>query len=168
MSYKLIYFVFSFFLSFFLSFFFFLSLAVNHSKIFIKIVLRFVTEWIRERKLIDNRCNYLDDLNNHDKEVILCILLSCFWEFIIIIILLLCHQHGYPRHSLATPTYRSSLPAGLPVYTPYPHRAAVCSWELVALTLLGHAKRSIGVHHLWARPYPELKRHSGHCWVSEK
>ena len=32
-------------------------------------------------------------------------------------------------------------------YIPYPHRAAVCRFELVALLLLGHVKGSIGVHH---------------------
>ena len=37
-------------------------------------------------------------------------------------------------------------------YTPYPHRAAVCRFELVALLLLGHVKGSILVHHLWAHP----------------
>ena len=54
---------------------------------------------------------------------------------------------------LTTPLYRSSLPAGPQGYIPYPHRAAVCRCELVALTLLGHVKGFIRVHHLWARPY---------------
>ena len=49
--------------------------------------------------------------------------------------------------------YRSSLPAGPQGYTSYPHTAAVCRCELVALTLLGHVKGSIGVRRLWARPY---------------
>ena len=70
-----------------------------------------------------------------------------------LIIIILGHQHGYPWPSLATPTYRSSLPAGPPGYTPYPHRATVCRFEQVTLLLLGHLKGSIGVHHLWARPY---------------
>ena len=35
---------------------------------------------------------------------------------------------------------------------PYPHRAAVCMFELVFLLLPGHVWGSIGVHHLWARP----------------
>ena len=65
-----------------------------------------------------------------------------------IIIILACHQHGYPWPSLATPPYRSSPPAGPHGYTPYPHRAAVCRFELVALLSLGHVKLSIGVHHL--------------------
>ena len=69
-----------------------------------------------------------------------------------IYIILSCHQHGYPWPSLATPPYRSSLPAGPQGYIPYPHRAVVCRFELVALLLLGHVKDSIGVHHLWARP----------------
>ena len=59
-----------------------------------------------------------------------------------------CRQHGYPRPSLATSPYYSSLLAGLQGYIPYPHRAAVCMFELVALLLLGHMWGSIGVHHL--------------------
>ena len=57
-------------------------------------------------------------------------------------------QHGYPQPSLATPTYRSSLLAGYQGYIPYPHRAAVCRFELVTLLLLGHVSGSIGEHHL--------------------
>ena len=64
-----------------------------------------------------------------------------------------CHQHGYPWPSLATPAYCLSLPAGPQGYTSYPHKATVCSCELVAPSLLGHVKRFIGVHHLWVRPY---------------
>ena len=56
----------------------------------------------------------------------------------IIIVILPCHQHGYPWHSLATPSYNSSLPAGPQGYTPYPHRAAVWRFELVALLLHGY------------------------------
>ena len=69
------------------------------------------------------------------------------------IIILLSHQRGYPWPSLATSPYRSSHLAGLHGCTPYPHRAAVCRFELVTLLLLGHVKGSIGVHHLWAHPY---------------
>ena len=69
---------------------------------------------------------------------------------------------GYPWPSLATPPYRSSLLAGLQGYTPYPHRAAVCRFELVTLLLLGHVKGSIGVHHLWDRPY--LSSSVLHVW----
>ena len=70
-----------------------------------------------------------------------------------IIIILSCHQHGYPWPFLATSPYRSSLLAGPQGYIPYPHRADVSRFELVTLLLLGHVKGSIGVHHLWARPY---------------
>ena len=46
--------------------------------------------------------------------------------------------HGYPWPSLATSPYRSSPPAGLQDYIPYPHIAAVCMFELVVLLLFGH------------------------------
>ena len=61
-------------------------------------------------------------------------------DIIIIIIILSYHQHEYPWPSLAT----------LPLVHrfPYPHRAAVCRFELAALLLHGHVKGSIGVHHL--------------------
>ena len=72
--------------------------------------------------------------------------------FIYIIIIMSCCQHGYPWFSLATPPYRSSLLAGPQGYIPYPHRAAVCSFELVVLLLLSHMRGSIGEHPLWARP----------------
>ena len=42
-----------------------------------------------------------------------------------IIIILSCHQHGYPWPSLATSPYRSSHPAGTQSCTPYPQRAVV-------------------------------------------
>ena len=60
--------------------------------------------------------------------------------FAIIIIILSCHQNGYPWPSLATSPFHSLLPAGPQSYTLYPLRAAVCGCELVALTLLGHVK----------------------------
>ena len=66
-----------------------------------------------------------------------------------IIIILLCHQHGYPWPSLATPPNCSSLLAGPQGFIPYPHRAAVRRLELVSLLLLGHVRGSIE-HHLWA------------------
>ena len=69
-----------------------------------------------------------------------------------VIIILSCLQHGYPWSSLATPPYRSSLLAGPQGYIPYPHRAAVCKFEQVVLTLLGHVWGSMGEHHLWAHP----------------
>ena len=46
--------------------------------------------------------------------------------------------HGYPWPSLATSPHRSLPLAGLQGYIPYPHRAAVCMFELVILLLLGH------------------------------
>ena len=75
----------------------------------------------------------------------------CYWERweklgLIHFIILSCHQHGYPRPSLATPPYRSSLLAGPQGYIPYPHIAAVYSFELVALLLLGHVRGPIGEH----------------------
>ena len=51
------------------------------------------------------------------------------------------------------PLHRSLLPAGPLGYISYPHRTAVCMCKLVSLTLLGYGKESMGVHHLWARPY---------------
>ena len=66
----------------------------------------------------------------------------------LIIIIMSCHQHGYPWPSLATsPFGRSSLLllAGLQGCIPYPHRAAVCMFEPVVLLLLGHMWGSIGV-----------------------
>ena len=45
---------------------------------------------------------------------------------------------GYHWPSLATSPYRSSPLAGLQGYILYPHRAAVCMFELVTLLLLGH------------------------------
>ena len=74
------------------------------------------------------------------------------WYIYIFSSFILCHQHGYPWPSLVTPPYSSSLPAGPQGYKPYPHRAAVCRFELAALLLLGHVKGSIGVHHLWTLP----------------
>ena len=69
----------------------------------------------------------------------------------IIIIIMSCRLNGYPWPSLATSPYRSSPPADLQGYIPYPHIAAVCMFELVFLLLLGHMWGSIGVHHLWDR-----------------
>ena len=70
--------------------------------------------------------------------------LPCF-----IIIILSCHQYGYPWPFLVTSPYRSFLSAGPQDYTAYPHRTDVCRFKLVALLLLGHVKGSIGVHLLW-------------------
>ena len=74
-------------------------------------------------------------------------------KFIYIIIIFSRYLHGYPWPSLATPPYRSSLPVGSQGYTPCHHRAAVCRFERAAQLLHCHVKGSIGVHHLWARPY---------------
>ena len=49
-----------------------------------------------------------------------------------------CRLYGYPWPSLATSPYRSSPPAGLQGYIPYPHIATVCMFELVVLLLLGY------------------------------
>ena len=38
-------------------------------------------------------------------------------------------------------------------YMPCPHRPAIRRFEQVTLIILGHVKGSIGVDHLWARPY---------------
>ena len=57
------------------------------------------------------------------------------------IIISSCHAIStdiYPWPSLATPHYRSSLPVGPQVYTPYSHRAAVCRFKLATLFLHGH------------------------------
>ena len=81
----------------------------------------------------------------------------------IIIIILLCHQHGYPWLSLATSPYRSLLLAGPQDYIPYFHRTAVGRFELVALILLGHVRGPIGEHHLWASPC--FSRSVLHVWL---
>ena len=51
-------------------------------------------------------------------------------------------------NAASTSPYRSSPPAGLQGYIPYPHITAECMFELVVLLLLGHMWESIGVHHL--------------------
>ena len=73
------------------------------------------------------------------------------YDFMIIIIIMSRHQHGYPWPSFATLPYRPLLPAGLQGYNPRWHKAAVYWFKLVFLPLLGHVKGSTGVHHLWAR-----------------
>ena len=59
-----------------------------------------------------------------------------------------CRKHEYPSPSLTTSPYSPSPLAGLQGYTPYPHIAAVCMFELVVLLLPAHMWGSIGVHHL--------------------
>ena len=50
-------------------------------------------------------------LNNKHFHIVCRYVTQCY-IIIIIIIILSYHQHGYPEPSLATPPYRSSLPAG--------------------------------------------------------
>ena len=49
----------------------------------------------------------------------------------LIIIIMLCYQHGYPWPSLAISPYHSSPLVGLQGYIPYPHRAASFAWPYV-------------------------------------
>ena len=53
-----------------------------------------------------------------------------------------CHQRGYPRPSLATPPYRTLLPAGFQGYIPYRHRTAVCRGWLAFARLYEGVHRS--------------------------
>ena len=62
--------------------------------------------------------------------------------FVLIIIIMSHHQHGYPWPSLATSPYRPSLPAGPQGCISYLHRAAVCMFELIALPSLSHVNIS--------------------------
>ena len=75
----------------------------------------------------------------------------CYF-IIIIIIIMLCWQHGYPWPSLATFPYRSSPQAGLLDNIPYPHIVAECMFVLVVLLLHDRVWGSTRVHHLWAHP----------------
>ena len=65
------------------------------------------------------------------------------WARSFIIIIMSCRKHGYPWPSFATSPYRSSPLASLQGYIPYPHRAAVCMFELVVLLFPGHMWGSI-------------------------
>ena len=49
--------------------------------------------------------------------------------------------------SLATPYYRSLLPACPLGHIPYGYRVAVCRFELIVLPLLVHVKGSTGINH---------------------
>ena len=122
-------FLFSFFLSFFLSHFlsFFYSLSVSLSLSLSVPIYHYF---------------YFLTLSFH---LPLSVPLNLF-IYIYIYIILSC----WP--SLATPPYRSSLMAGPLGYIPYPHRAAVCRFELVVLLFLDHVSETIGEHHLWAPP----------------
>ena len=61
--------------------------------------------------------------------------------------------HAISTDIIATPPYRLLLSADPQGHIPYRHRAAVCRFELDVLRFLVHVKGSIGVHHLWTRPY---------------
>ena len=65
-----------------------------------------------------------------------------------------CHVAGtdIPDHSLATSTFRSSPLAGLQDYIPYSHIAAVCTFEVVILLLLGQMWESITYDLVTASP----------------
>ena len=91
--------------------------------------------------LVNSFVNELDVIRLHTVIAIISI------QFIIIIIMS-CRQHGFPRPSLATSPYCSLPLADLQGYIPYPHIAAVCMFELSVLLLFGHMWGSIGVHHL--------------------
>ena len=92
-------------------------------------------------------------LHIHSKYMRVMYFLVKVYIYIYSLIILSCQQHRYLWLFLTTSPYRSLLSARPQGYTPYPYRAAVCRFELVPLLLLGHVKGSIGVHHLWARPY---------------
>ena len=63
------------------------------------------------------------------------------------------HHHVVPLARISLTLSRHSSPlAGLQDYTPYPHIAAGCMFELVVRLLSGHMWGSSGVHHLWASP----------------
>ena len=98
-----------------------------------------VQTWIAQMKLFPSKPASTED--SYDLQT---------FRFIIIIIM--CRQHEYSLPSLAISPYRSSPLADLQGYIPYPHRAAVCMFELVILLLLGHMWGSIGVYYLWAHP----------------
>ena len=90
-------------------------------------------------------------------------------KFSLYIIIFSYHHHRYPWPSLATP-YHSTVLAGLQGYMPYPHRAAVCRFELVTLLLHGHMRRSIGEHWRcpWCNSYRRGKwtqRHEFKSWT---
>ena len=72
--------------------------------------------------------------------------------YIIIIIMSRCQQRS-PTPSLAISPYRPSLLEGLPGSILYRHRAVVCMFELVVLTLLVHVKGSTELHNLWVLSY---------------
>ena len=63
------------------------------------------------------------------------------------------HHHVVPPAQISlTFSRHSSVSFIASGYIPYPHRAAICRFELVVLLLFGHMTGTIGEHHLWARP----------------
>ena len=76
------------------------------------------------------------------------------------IIILSCHQHGYPWPSLATSPNHSSLLAGPQGYILYWHRASVWRFELVPLLLFSYMRGSIVEHELVSAS-PAVKCMSG-------
>ena len=74
-------------------------------------------------------------------------------KYIIIIIIISCHQHRSPWPSSATRLYRPSFPVSLHGYILYQHRTVVYRFYQVVLTLLVHLKGSTGVCSLWVRPH---------------
>ena len=67
-----------------------------------------------------------------------------FLYIIIIIIIMSCRLHGYPWPSLATSPCRSSPPASLQGYIPYPHIAAGCIYVRAGRSAF--ARPYFGVH----------------------
>ena len=66
------------------------------------------------------------------------------------------HHHNHVMLSAWTSLTHSrhpSLSTGPQSYIQYRHRAVVCMFVQVILPSHVHVKMSIGVHHLWARPY---------------
>ena len=82
-----------------------------------------------------------------------CLYVFVVWNNITIIIIILSfHLHGYPWAYLSTPPFRSSLQAGPQGYIPYPHGAALCRFELVALAMSGGPLENIAYELVTASP----------------
>ena len=65
------------------------------------------------------------------------------------------HHHHYvaPSAQISLTFSCQSLLGGPPGYILYWHRAIVCRFQLVVLSLLVHVRGSTGVCHLWVPPY---------------
>ena len=83
-------------------------------------------------------CNYESECDTYTWEKYTLTQIALY--IIIIIIITSWRLHGYSWSPLAIPPYRSSFLVGPQGYIPYPHRAAVCRFELVVLLLLGHMR----------------------------